>query len=100
MARGTILAMTRLTLRSATASDAADLARLAALDSSVVPSEPLLVADFGGRLVAAVSVHDGAAIADPFVRSADAVELLRDRARQVTPRTARRRHFALRAASV
>jgi hypothetical protein len=101
MPLGTILSMTRLTIRPAAPTDTAALAHLAALDSSDVPAEPVLVADLGGRLVAAVSVEDGAAIADPFTRSADAVELLRSRARQVTRRSARpRRHFALRAASV
>jgi hypothetical protein len=90
--------MTNLTLRSATAADAGALAILAALDSREVPAAPQLVATDGDRLVAAVSTRDGSAIADPFVRSAEAVEMLRRRARQLDARPrARRRGFALRA---
>jgi hypothetical protein len=91
--------MTDLTIRSATLADAAALTRLAALDSAPVPASPALVAYDGEHLVAAVSTHDGAAIADPFTRSADAVELLRRRAHQVSARP-RRRLLALRTAHV
>ena len=93
--------MTNLTIRSATAADSAALARLAALDSAEIPAGPLFLAEQDDRLIAAVSARDGAAIADPFTRSADAVEILRRRATQVAGRPARRRHFALlRTASV
>jgi|SRR3954454_3000537 hypothetical protein len=99
MCRGTILPMNNLTIRSATAADSPALARLAALDSSQIPVGPVFVAEQDDLLIAAVSAHDGAAIADPFTRSADAVELLRRRARQVTGRE--RRHLPLlRTASV
>jgi hypothetical protein len=43
-----------LTIRHATATDEADLIRLAALDSSRVPSGELLVAQVAGNLVAAL----------------------------------------------
>jgi hypothetical protein len=90
--------MNNLTIRSATAADTAALATLAALDSRAVPASPQLVATDGDQLIAAVSAHDGAAIADPFVRSADVVEILRRRARQVAEKPQRsRRAFALRA---
>jgi hypothetical protein len=90
--------MNNLTIRSATAADTAALATLAALDSRAVPAAPQLVAADGDRLIAAVSANDGSAIADPFVRSADVVELLRRRARQVAEKPRRsRRAFALRA---
>ena len=93
--------MNNLTIRSATAADTAALAHLAALDSAAIPAAPLFVAELDNRLIAAVSARDGAAIADPFTRSADAVEILRRRTQQVTGRATRpRRHFALRAASV
>jgi hypothetical protein len=71
---------------------------LAALDSRNVPAAPQLVAVDGDQLIAAVSARDGSAIADPFIRSAAAVELLRRRARQLAekPRSSRRA-FALRA---
>jgi hypothetical protein len=69
-----------LTLRSATVADEAALARLAALDSSRVPSGELLVAELDGTLVAAVSVDTGAVIADPFEHTAAIVGSLRLRA--------------------
>ena len=75
--------MTTLTLRSATTADTAALARLAALDSAAIPTAPQLVAFDGDQLIAAVSARDGAAIADPFTRSADAVALLRRRVRRL-----------------
>jgi hypothetical protein len=99
MRRGTILPMNNLTIRSATAADSPALARLAALDSSQVPVGPLFVAEQDDVLIAAVSASDGVAIADPFTRSADAVELLRRRARQVSGRE-RRQLPLLRTASV
>jgi hypothetical protein len=92
-----MVSMNNLTIRSATAADTAALATLAALDSRSVPSAPQLVAIDGDRLIAAVSAGDGASIADPFVRSADAVEILRRRARQVASKPRTRRAFALRA---
>ena len=96
MGPGTILSMTNLTIRSATAADTAALTRLAALDSSEIPTCDIFLAEQDERLIAAVSARDGAAIADPFTRSADAVEILRRRARQVTgARVQPRRRFAL-----
>lgn len=93
-----MLSMNNLTLRTATAADTAALAALAALDSRDVPAAPQLVATDGEHLIAAVSARDGSAIADPFVRSAEAVEILRRRARQLEVRQQpRRRGFALRA---
>ena len=82
--RRTMLSMNHSRIRFATAPDAAALDRLAQLDSAAVPAGPQLVADRGrppdrrrSRPVMA------AAIADPFTHSADAVELLRRRARQL-----------------
>jgi hypothetical protein len=70
-----------LTLRHATAADADALVRLAALDSSRVPSGELLVGELDGSVVAALSVDTGAVIADPFEHTAVIVESLRVRAR-------------------
>src|SRR3954447_26858503 len=95
MCRGTIRLMNDLTIRSATTADAAALAHLAELDSREVPAHPLIVAELGDQLIAAVSARDGAAIADPFTRSADAVEILRRRAQQVAGRPEPRRRLAL-----
>jgi hypothetical protein len=71
-----------LTLRSAAAADAPWIERLAALDSRTVPAGELLVAEQGDRIVAAVAVDSLQAIADPFVRTADAIALLRQSAVQ------------------
>jgi hypothetical protein len=70
-----------LTIRHANTADEPLLTRLAALDSSRVPSGELIVAELDGQLVAALSVDTGAAIADPFEHTAAIVESLRVRAR-------------------
>ena len=68
-------------IRRAFADDGRDLVRLAALDSAASPPPaPLLVAELDGVLAAALSLRDGSAIADPFRRTAEVVELLRLRA--------------------
>jgi hypothetical protein len=87
--------MNNLTIRSATTADAAALAHLAELDSRTVPAHPLYVAELGDQLIAAVSARDGSAIADPFTRSADAVEILRRRAAQLAERPKPRRRLSL-----
>ena len=84
------------TLRFANAHDAAALDRLAQLDSAAIPAAPQLVAIEDGALIAAISARDGATIADPFQRSADAVELLRRRVRQLGAGTGRSPRRALR----
>ena len=63
--------------------DAPALRRLAALDSSGVPTGPLLLAEEGGELRAALTISSGAAIADPFARTTDLIALLRIRAEQL-----------------
>lgn len=72
-----------LTVRLAGPGDAQALARLAALDSATPPAGPTVVAEIGGELVAAQPLVGGAAIADPFRRTAAIVELLGLRARQL-----------------
>jgi hypothetical protein len=72
-----------VTIRHAFPDDALALVRLAALDSSKVPPRPLLVAEMDGEVRAALSMRDGAVIADPFYRTAAAVQLLRARAEQL-----------------
>lgn len=65
-------------IRRAYADDGHDLVRLAALDSAaLLPPAPLLVAELDGVLSAALSLRDGSAIADPFRRTAEVLELLR-----------------------
>ena len=72
-----------LRIRPAHHDDAADVLRLAALDSSRVPSGEVLLAEVGDELWAAFSLEDGHAIADPLRPSADAVLILGQRARQI-----------------
>ena len=87
---------TAITLRTATAADATDIAHLAALDSRLpLSADDLLVAEREGRIVAAVSISSLDAIADPFERTAADVELLRRQA--VLRRNGRpaRRHLHL-----
>lgn len=69
-----------LTIRRAVAGDIGGLARLAALDSAAPLTGEILVAESGGQPRAAVSLHDGRAIADPFLPTAGEVALLRTRA--------------------
>jgi len=72
-----------LVIRLAVAADDKQLRRLAHLDSARPLSGQALLAEQGGSIVAAVSFDDGAAIADPFVASADALAVLRVRAAQL-----------------
>jgi hypothetical protein len=67
-------------IRAATASDGPALARLAELDSARMPAGPLLLAEVDGAVQAALSLHDGRVIADPFAPTAEVVGLLRLRA--------------------
>jgi hypothetical protein len=85
---------TEILIRRAYAHDGPDLVRLAELDSAAsLPPAPLLVAELDGVLSAAMSLRDGSAIADPFQRTAEVLELLRLQAtaRQAahSPRSAR-----------
>lgn len=72
-----------LAFRPAFAEDAAAVARLAALDSSAVPTGALLLGIVDGCPLAAVSVDTGAVIADPFSPTAELVTLLRQRAERL-----------------
>ena len=94
-----MLSMTT-TLRFANAHDAAAIDRLAQLDSAAIPTGPQLIAIEDGRLVAALSTRDGAAVADPFTRSANAVELACTAAQQLDagPRVLRPRFLQDRSA--
>lgn len=79
----------RVVLRPAQLQDGAAVAQLAALDDAARPKGDLLVAELDGRIVAAVPLDGGRAIADPFRRTADLVELLRSRAVQLNGTGAR-----------
>jgi len=69
-----------VTLRHAGAGDTFAIARLAGAHP---PGGPLLVAEVDGELRAALSLADGAVLADPLAPSAAALELLRARALQL-----------------
>jgi hypothetical protein len=75
-----------VTIRYAFSDDARALATLAALDSCDPPAQPMLIAEVEGELLAALSLADGAVIADPFRRTAGLVELLEARAAQLASR--------------
>jgi hypothetical protein len=73
-----------LVIRRSAERDARRLARLAELDSGLVPAGPALVAELNGVLVAAVPLHAGGRpLADPFVPSAALVEMLELRRSQL-----------------
>lgn len=65
-----------ISIRAAYPDDDAALRRLAGLDSARVPGAPLVVAEVGGELLAALSLRDGRVIADPFHPTARLVVLL------------------------
>jgi hypothetical protein len=69
---------TPITIRLATPDDQLALYRLAALDSAPsLPAGRVLLAELDGELRAALSLDDGAALADPFHPTLHIVELLR-----------------------
>ena len=63
--------------------EADDLRRLAVLDEDAPIAVPALVAHTGGRAVAALSLVDGRALADPFERTDSVLTVLRLRARSI-----------------
>jgi hypothetical protein len=75
--------MTNITVRRSTSGDESSLARLAALDSASPPRGPALVAEADSRMLAALPLGSGRAIADPFEPTAEAVALLELRRDQI-----------------
>ncbi len=65
-------------LRIATLNDEDGLRALAERDSARVPNGPLIVAEVGGTIRAALSTSENRAIADPFHPAAHLVRLLRE----------------------
>src|SRR5688572_11860384 len=71
-------------IRPAAPRDEALIARLAALDERPqLPRGERLIGELEGRVVAALDVRSGRAVADPFVPTSKIVELLGLRASQV-----------------
>jgi hypothetical protein len=79
-----------LVLRIASEDDAATVRRLAQLDDAPTPSGEILLAVLDGEPVAALSLADNRVVANPFLRTADLVALLRMRAAQISAAPARR----------
>jgi len=79
-----------MVLRYDRATDEDALRRLAALDSVRPLKGRALVAEVEGRPVAALGLLDRRVVADPFEHTADAVELLRYRARRLESAPAER----------
>ncbi|MCW3064827.1 MAG: hypothetical protein JWN32_1999, partial [Solirubrobacterales bacterium] len=75
--RPALPAFHRVSIRYAGPSDAAALSALAALDSRTsAPHGDVVLAELDGTPVAALGVDDGTAIADPFLPTADLVQML------------------------
>jgi hypothetical protein len=72
-----------LTIRQATYADVAAVATLAELDSSLAPQGDVLLAEVDDELWAALSIDDGHSVADPLRPSAEAVQVLAERRRQL-----------------
>ena len=72
-----------IVIRLARHSDATTLHRLAALDSRLPLAGPAMLAEIDGTVRAALDLSDGSVAADPFVRTAEVVEMLRLRARRL-----------------
>lgn len=86
-----------VTIRRAGSQDGVALKLLAMLDSQRQLAGPILVAESGGLILAAIALEDGRVVADPFFPTSDLVALLRARAERLdTPHTPRRRLLARR----
>jgi len=85
-----------LAVRLAHCEEAEALWRLAQLDDAPELAGEVLVATIDGDIVAARSLEDGRVVADPFVLTSDAVEMLRRSAAALTGRRRRRWRPALR----
>jgi hypothetical protein len=80
-----------LALRMAQPDEAAVIRRLADLDDAAPLEGQVLLALVDGEAIAAVSLHDRRVVANPFVRTTDAVTLLGLRASQLAgPRAPQR----------
>ncbi len=73
-----------VTVRWAEPRDRDAIRRVAERDSSAAPSGPTLVAEVGGRVMAARPIDGGETVADPFHPTRDLVDLLELRTAQIT----------------
>jgi hypothetical protein len=93
-ARAAEAADVAITIRPAVPRDTVALARLADLDSAPMPAGGVLIAEANGQLRAALSLCDGASVADPFHPTAATVQLLVARAAQLCGKPRRGGFFA------
>jgi hypothetical protein len=75
--------MKNVTVRRSASGDELELGRLAALDSASPPRGPALIAEADSRMLAALPLGSGRAIADPFEPTAELVALLELRRAQI-----------------
>lgn len=78
-------------IRLAYPDDQATLRRLAELDSQQPLEDDALIAEVDGVAVAALSLHTGRVLADPFAHTTAVVDLLRIRASRGAPHPGTRR---------
>jgi hypothetical protein len=78
-------------LRLCRVGDDPELERLAELEGRALPAGRLVIAAVRGRIVAALPIAGGCALADPFTRTAHLVPLLELRAAQLREPERRRR---------
>ncbi len=83
----------RAEVRFAHADEAATLRQLAELDDAADLAGEILVAAIDAEVVAALSLDDGRVIANPFLFTSQAVELLRRTATELTGRSHARRRW-------
>jgi hypothetical protein len=69
--------MSLLTIRRARPEDEQTLHALAIIDSALPLTGDVLVAQLDGAVIAALSLEDDRVVADPFVPTADTVQILR-----------------------
>jgi hypothetical protein len=88
-----------ITIRRSHSGDESALERIAALDSAHTRAAPVLLAEVDGALQAAISLHNGAVVADPFVDTRIVRTLLVTRAGQLRGHHVARRRRGIRAAT-
>jgi hypothetical protein len=82
-APATPLSTNSVTIRRARPADGRALAELAEMSERRVPRDPVIVAEVGSEVVAAMGVQGGPAVTDVRRATADVVELLELRSSQV-----------------
>ncbi|MDQ3759911.1 MAG: hypothetical protein M3331_08235 [Actinomycetota bacterium] len=80
MSHVTHIESAEITIRTARTEDMSEIARVAGRDTHELPMQPLLVAQVGEDVRAAISLKDGAFVADPFHRTSELVQMLKIRA--------------------